>query len=395
MYNEITYPIGHHPTPRRKTAKTAVPPVGGICIMDAKTKGCRRNQKGHKEISPDIPTAHAFLKTTFMPKLLKGGAMKPPEEIQVLENDFYKSLSRLANHYGIAELNHTKPLGYPYNIAYSIWETENFLKKKVGNWNSLRLVQDADKAYLVSQECHFIGATLYYIPIIPLFLMLRDSSKKKAAQLLLSVCSYLYHMADIPYYRQQGSYLYWEYEMLGNWVEDDQEADDTTHYKRELCEAQWVGEKMEQKLFNRKNLDVFKDRLIAFKPHNDFEKECRQVAQNALYLYEKYPNSTYYRNAGTKNEESDGYQGEHEEETITMDKYVSFYADSSGWLAENLLECVNNEFNEYGKIEEPTLCKRFDGNPLEESNLDFEKRLFTLMDDLIYLLSNYKRKNDE
>ena len=53
-------------------------------------------------------------------------------------------------------------------------------------------------------------------------------------------------------------------------------------------------------------------------------------------------------------------------------------------------ESINNEFNEYGKMEEPTICKAFDGSKITQGNLDFENRLFELLDDLSYLLYNYK-----
>lgn len=329
-----------------------------------------------------------------MPKLINGGVVIPSGEIEMLEEDFYRSLSRLADHYGASELSNTRLYGYPSNIAYSIWETEKFLKRNDKNWDNLRLVRDAHISYLITEERYFTGSTLYYIPIIPLFMMLGDKIRKKTAHLLLSVCSYLYHNANIPYYRQEGSYLYWEYEMLGNWIEEDEETDLTDAYRRELREAEWAGERMEQKLHNRKNLEVFKDRLNHFKAQDDFENECLQIAQNALGLYETYPNERYYRNAGRDNEEDDD-EYDYEEETITMDKYVSFYANSEGWLAQNLFECVNNEFNECAKTQEPTICKRFDGSSLTKNNFDFEKKLFTLMDDLIYILNTYHKQTHE
>ena len=74
-----------------------------------------------------------------------------------------------------------------------------------------------------------------------------------------------------------------------------------------------------------------------------------------------------------------------------MEKYISFIAKTKGWLYESLADCINNEFNEYGEVEEPTLYKRFDGNNITATNLDFENRLFTLLRGLSGLLNEYKK----
>ncbi|PMX76362.1 hypothetical protein C1Y21_34515, partial [Pseudomonas sp. MPR-R2A3] len=81
-------------------------------------------------------------------------------------------------------------------------------KQTGSNWDSLQLVQDRMKTFFISEERYQTGSTLYYIPVMPLFEMLHDPKRKRTAHLLVSVCSYLYHIADIPYYRQENSYLY-------------------------------------------------------------------------------------------------------------------------------------------------------------------------------------------
>ena len=73
-----------------------------------------------------------------------------------------------------------------------------------------------------------------------------------------------------------------------------------------------------------------------------------------------------------------------------MEKYISFIADSKGWLYENIKDSINNEFNEYGVMEEPTISKQFDGSEITATNLDFENRLFALLNDLCGLLYDYK-----
>jgi hypothetical protein len=73
-----------------------------------------------------------------------------------------------------------------------------------------------------------------------------------------------------------------------------------------------------------------------------------------------------------------------------MEKYISFIADTKGWLYESLSDTINNEFNEYGAMEEPTISERFDGSEIPTANLDFENRLFGLLNDLSGILYEYK-----
>jgi hypothetical protein len=72
------------------------------------------------------------------------------------------------------------------------------------DWEEIRLIQDSKKTFFTSEERYNTGATLYYIPVVRHFVVERPKAKT-TAQLLISVCSYLYHIADIPYYRQEAA----------------------------------------------------------------------------------------------------------------------------------------------------------------------------------------------
>ena len=72
-----------------------------------------------------------------------------------------------------------------------------------------------------------------------------------------------------------------------------------------------------------------------------------------------------------------------------MDKYISFCAELKGELFQTLFETVNTEFQEYTVMEEPIISKKFDGSNITEHNLDFENRLFPLIEELIYILNGF------
>ena len=255
--------IGNNQYTQTKATKTVVSTVERVCQLDAKTKGRKRNSERQTEISSNENVANGILKTSFLPKLKETNSVQACKKTAKTERDFYKSLSTLAEHYNIEPMQ-TKDFDFPYNIVLGMWDMETKLKRTHINWDGLRLVQDSKKTFLKSEERYDTDTTLYYIPIVPLFKMLKDPKRKKSAQLLVSICSYLYHIADIPYYRQENTYLYWLYEMHKDWVEQDDETEETEVFKREFVKAELIGDSIEQKLFNRINLKPSQFILVRF-----------------------------------------------------------------------------------------------------------------------------------
>ncbi|TGD59010.1 hypothetical protein [Flavobacterium humi] len=381
-----THYIGNNQPARTRKAKAVVSTAQQVRALDAKTERCQRDSERQTQISTNTDASNGFLKTSFLPKLKETKMVQACQKTAKTEKDFYKSLSQLAEHYKIEPMQ-TSQFDYPYNMALAVWDMEEKLKQRVVNWQEIRLLQDSKKTYFISEEKYNTGTTLYYIPIEPLYQMLHDPKYRRNAQLLVSVCSYLYHIADIPYFRQENSYLYWMYEMHKEWAEQDDETDEAEAYQSESSKAEVIGDCIEQKIFSTINLQVFEQRLNAFKSRDTFDYKCWQVACTALALYTEYPQESIFRNAPMQD---DPDNEEEECETIGMEKYISFISHTKGWLYENIVESINNEFNEYGVMDEPTICKCFDGRDVTSTNLDFENRLFALLDDMCSLLYNYK-----
>lgn len=385
-----TYPVGNSATARAKKTKTIARTAQRVYGLDTETQRRGRGAERQMQVSACADAANGFLKVSFLPRLQESKTVQACQDISKMESDFYASLASLAEHYHIVPMA-TRHFEYPYNMALAVWDLEGKLQKSVLNFSELQVVQESGTRYLVSEEKINTGTTLYYIPVEPIYQMLKDQKHKKNAHLLLSVCSYLYHSADIPYFRQQGSYLYWLYEMHRDWTEQDEDREENQRYVREFDKAEMIGDCVEKKIFNRMNLAVFKKRLHRFKCHDVFDAECRDIARKAFELYSDYPNESIFRNAPTP----DGDEEETESEGIGMEKYISFISDTKGWLYESIEESINNEFNEYGSMDEPMILQRFDGNEIQGNSLDFETRLFSLLDDLCALLYNYKQHENE
>src|SRR5690606_34756885 len=122
-----------------------------------------------------------------------------------------------------------------------------------------------------------------------------------------------------------------------------------------------------------------------FRPKDIIDRDCLKVATEAYALYQQFPDETVFRNARPNG----GTNGEDMEQSISMEKYVSFCADAKGWLMDSLVESVNSELQEYGQMEEPVIVKRFDGSEITAGTLEFENRLLRLIDELTYILYNF------
>lgn len=384
--------IGNNSTTRRKKTKATAPTVERIRRVDESDERQLGNTERPTEIRSNLPTSNAFLRTCFMSKLKENEitAKQSKRKSAKTERDFYKSLSQLAKHYDVTPMP-TKHFNYPYNISLALKDIEKQLKTKIENWQSIRLIEKrSETCFAIEERCN-TGATLFYIPVVPLYQLLHNKAHKKAACLLLSVCTYLYRNADIPYYRQEGSYLYWNYEMLTDWIEQDEEIEDSHNSKKEIQRAEIIGDIMEQKISNPKNILFFEQRLKRFRPKDIFNRECFQLAEKVFKLYCEYPNESIFRNAhynnAVKSEVMDEDDYYNEETVITIDKYISFFAESDGLIYDNLINCVNNEFNEYAETQEPMIFKTFNGSDISDKNLDFENQLFMVLNELCRLLN--------
>ncbi|MDV4007213.1 hypothetical protein CMT58_13065 [Elizabethkingia anophelis] len=375
--------IGKNQSSRRKRTTTTALAIGRLRKVASKTQNSERNTERPTEIRTDSNAYNGFLKCRFLPKQEETPTVQDCKERLKIERDFYQSLSNFARQYNIEPM-YTKDFGFPYNIALAMWDLEKKVEQVNEDWNSFKLIRNNRKILFVKEERYYTGTSLYYVPIVPLFQMLKDPRHKQNAQLLLSVCSYLYHIADVPYYRQQNSYLYWIYEMHEDWIEQGDEAEeDMQEFRREFKISKTIGEKIEKKLFNRKNLELFEKRLNHFKSRTDFDHYCYKVASDAFTLYTEYPETSIFRNQPTP--EQDPYNDDNK--AIGMDMYISFVADTKGCLYDNIEESINAEFNEYGSIEEPTVYTPINGTELSKADFDFENRFFKLMEDLYKILT--------
>lgn len=342
---------------------------------------CTGDQKGQKKVRTNSFVADGFLRRQFLP-LYRPGTDVPGQ--RGAEQGFFASLDRLRTDSG-------KPLAtyrnkpYPYNILLSYWQLQRQYPQQP-DVSLYVLSKDDGSVTLATQKVYNTGTTLFFIPVLPLHRLLSDRKRKRCAELLLSVCSYLYHVAGVPYYRDTASALNYYYEVIEEWLKDDLESyepEELAGNFADLNKAAYVGDVMFRKLFSRVQLERFAERLARFCPTDELEQSCYTVARSCYDLWQAFPQAVIFRNM-----RASAPVGEDEDGLILAEQYISFVADTEGWVYGQIAEMLNNEFNECAAMEEPTVFDLHDGKPkIDAPTLEFEERIFPLIEQLCTVLN--------
>lgn len=355
---------------RRKATQNSLEP---LAVHDSfgRSEKRIRNQKRQEPVRPGSFGADGFLRTQFLPKT------NTIETSGKSADEIYHSLDLLCEFYGITPTAETKHLEYPYNVSIALINMREQMNK---------IDIDIQNGNFVSIETYNTGSMLYYISVQQVYEILE--TRKETARLLINIFRYLYKIADVPYYRDEYTHMWYIYEMFSDWTHEDPDMDveDIQMQCDQLQKAWAMGDQIDI-LIRQGKIEDLESSVLNFKPADEIDSECLKLAKTSLKLYQDYPNTSIFR-AGNGN---DSYMDEDNEglETITMHKYISFVhnTDSRHWLYDSIEQHVNMEFNECGSIDEPSVVRVFSpGVDYRTDSLDFENRIFSLIDDLCALL---------
>jgi hypothetical protein len=332
--------------------------------------------KGQGKVSPLASCADGFLNHRFMPLCEPGKELREQERT---ETEFFKSADNLCQLHGFVQSGF-KLMPYPYNILLTHRDLQTKLNRQPYDSELYITCGWLDHAVtLATKQIYEVGNTLYYIPVIPLFRFLRHKKNKASGSLLLTVMSYLYREAGIPYYRDEDNYMFCEYEAnkeyfleCMNESPDEYEEDISDIIRNDIC-----GDIMHRKIHNRYHLDNFSKTIERFKPQNAFDEECLLVAKGALALYLEFPNSSVFQHIE---------EPEDMDEVATPETYISFIGDGKGWVYETIERQINDYLGNFAEMVLPTCVQVFDGTTTEQRTLEFEYRLFELITDLCNIL---------
>lgn len=353
--------------------------VRQICKRPKPPARCTGSKNKQTKVCSSRTVTDGFLRQQFLPLFERD--RKQPDKAST-EKGFFESLTILTGLYGF-KIRNVADKSYPYNILLAHHYAQKELSVS-GQHIELAIFADEKTVKLATHHTYNTDMTLYYIPALPLYRLLQDRKQKQNAEVLLSVFAYLYHIAGIPYYRDNYSTLAYYYECMEDWLMESWEEEETDEKNRtnsELNKASCYGDIMHRKIYNPYQLNQFGQRIDCHKQKSSFDRECLTIAKKMYALLQDYPKYNIFRS--TSNGELDEDDG-----IIRAQQYISFVAENGGTLYENIARMVNDEFNECSEMEQPTLIQLYDtqNNPSTEG-LDFEYRLFPLLNDLCTLLN--------
>jgi hypothetical protein len=347
-----------------------------------KTARRSRSVTGAENTRTPAFAGNGFLKQVFAPVIT--GLPVNIRDQQNIERSFFQSLGYLSAHFGFPP-NEFSGTVYPYNIHLAFEDAQHQLNG-IDPYCSLRIVQDKSRPACI--ECEHNAGTgncLLYIPVETLNRLSKQREKKPTANLLLSLYAWLYN-AGVSYYRNEGDFLYYEYEMLENWYqEDDLEDESVLQNLADLATAKKQGNSWFKKIAGKSNLNAFEQRLNKYQPNNNWEQRLKMIAITFLELSIAYPAKSYYDNIQPALMDN----GEEDYNPMRPDHYLSFFWSEEGEIYNQLIQCVNNELGEMYGREEPIKTQLFDQPYTDIRLLDFEKRLLDGVDELCYLLNQY------
>jgi len=357
-----------------------IPKIRGIRKGDGQAARCPGSEKAAGNICAGATPADGFLRQQFLPLYESTG--KVPKKGQA-EKAFCQSLEILTGLYGF-EATGIGDKPYPLNILYAHHQVEKQLTAS-GQEIEVSIVKDKGQVKLMTSCQYPTGTTLHYIPVLPLYELVQERKHRQAADLLLSVCCYLYRSVEVPFYKDDYCYIYYNYQCMEGWFDEDMEGYQDRHTDtvfNELREAKHYGDIMHRKIYNPYHLTDFQRRITRYTPNTAMEYECLSLAKRTFALMQDYPERSIFKN--TRNQEFD--EGE---DSIAAEQYISFVARTDGALYDQIAQMVNDEFNECGEMQIPTLTQLFDTeNAPDAQGLDFEYRLFPLINDLCSILNN-------
>lgn len=341
---------------------------------------CSTNKKIQAKNSTARFNPNGFLNHSFQPLTDNKQLLKYQNGI---ETSYFNSLANLANLYQFEPLN-VKGNVYPYTIHLSYEYARRWMNSIAPDTKLVIIHEEKRMACLATVKAYDTGSCLYYIAIEPLCKLLKYRRYKKQAELLTSVFAYLYQIAKVPYYGNQGNYLYYTYDTIEQWIEEEAEAWEEDHDKvlLELKTQKSLRTIIEKKIKLPYQLMCFEERINQFVPKTDFDKALLETSRNCFELYQAYPKRSIEDNTQINLLAAD------EEERISTDQYISFFWSSKGLLYEQVFDYVNSSLQEMSAIDEPQSIQLFDTPQRRTTHcFDFEEKFFSLLHELADLLN--------
>ncbi|TSD66366.1 hypothetical protein FFF34_002895 [Inquilinus sp. KBS0705] len=244
-------------------------------------------------------------------------------------------------------------------------------------------------------ETYGMGYDLFYIPVRAYWEWSQSQEHQRITELLSVIFAYLYQIAGIPFYSENGTYINSQYDSLYNWVTDGELDEDNAeemefHKLQEdtLYEMFQAGAKILRQISDPELLLRMEKVVTAFQHRDEAELELEFLGVEFLALYQKFPKLSISDCTRPYMIYPD------EDDRISADMYTGFYWSARDCFADELDSMISDHFNETPVIDEPAVIYTFDKMPEKKENeLDFAKKLFGLIEMLKDILVRYDHQN--
>ncbi|MFA6083440.1 hypothetical protein [Mucilaginibacter sp.] len=280
-------------------------------------------------------------------------------------------------------------IDFPQNVTTAYMQVKEALTQKDKTADCIIMKDSSHNATLAVLKRFDTGMCLYYIPLRPLWNLVQTARQQPLTQMLLSVYAYLYQIALVPCYADADSYMAYHYETMQNWIDEaDDEDEEENQYREEqnkmLQTLNDAGNQLLTLIRDKSCLTNWEANLQAYRETENWDLETESLAGQFLTLFREYPTRTIFDNIHEELVEPE------EPDRIRMEQYLSFWWSNNDCFYDMIFDMVNNEFGECGVTDEPLSIQLFDTPQVSVLNdLDFEKRLFDLIDKLCGILNQY------
>ena len=357
---------------------------GSLPSKHAPTHGRRVRPRKPAPALPAQPVAPAFLRHRFLPLAGDHPVLSRNRRVQ---GEFFRSVDNLTRLYGLV-VPEVTDLPYPLNIHTVFVQLKEQLER-VQPALSLAILQTSDgvTTLATAKEVDLQGC-LYYIPLLPIFRLLRRKKARQITPILLGIAAYIRQKMGMPCYSDWGSYMANVHGILEQWVDDmDGERDEkeSAEYYREFRRAERIGYYMQRKLRQPVRITKMAAHFKAFVPAGIWETRLQQLAVYFLQLDLAFPDRCLFNEipAGFLEDEA------REEDRVSKEQYLSFVYDHYSWLGEEVNDYVETSLQECPVVDAPVTVQYFhEPQPVERHDPAYEEACLRLLNEFAYLLNN-------
>jgi hypothetical protein len=303
-----------------------------------------------------------------------------------VQREYFRSARHLADLYTL-QVPDVQSIPYPLNIYQSYLGLEKQLAEKTTDL-SLAIVQGADGwISLATAEPAGMRYTLYYFPIHPAYRLMRKPGTKAINPIIMEMLRYLFHRFNLPYYRDEGTYLHDTYLSIDDYLirtgDRFEEPADDRRYAIERKKLERIGDFMRKSLSKPFDVSRLSRTLSALQPTTISEDRLAALGRSVLRLEEVYPDRCLFDDIPSR------LFDPNIEERITKYHYLSFCYDLSDWWWDLMQGFIDPEIQECGAVDYPAAYQVFrEPQRSQYHDSTYTDTAFGLIEDFLDIINN-------